>query len=93
MNREIPIAQARRELSRLPELFDGDPNLGALAVTRRGHPVLALMPWELYDSLIETLEVLGDSELVAGLRQGIREIDAGKAVSWEDAIQDLTETE
>ena len=89
MNREIPIAQARRELSRLPELFAGDPNLGALAVTRRGRPVLALMPWELYDSLIETLEILGDSELVSELRQGILEIDAGKGVAWEDALPDL----
>jgi PHD/YefM family antitoxin component YafN of YafNO toxin-antitoxin module len=89
MNREIPIAQARRELSRLPELFAGDPDLGALAVTRRGHPVLALMPWELYDSLIETLEILGDSELVSELRQGILEIDAGKGVAWEDALPDL----
>jgi len=89
MNREIPIAQARRELSRLPELFAGDPDLGALAVTRRGHPVLALMPWELYDSLIETLEILGDSELVSELRQGILEIDAGKGVAWEDALSDL----
>lgn len=90
MNKEIPIAQARRELSRLPELFDADPDLGALAVTRRGRPVLALMPWELYDSLIETLEVLGDPELVAGLRQGILEIDAGKGVAWEDALRDLS---
>jgi len=89
MNREIPIAQARRVLSRLPELFAGDPDLGALAVTRRGHPVLALMPWELYDSLIETLEILGDSELVSELRQGILEIDAGKGVAWEDALPDL----
>ena len=76
-------------LSRLPELFAGDPDLGALAVTRRGHPVLALMPWELYDSLIETLEILGDSELVSELRQGILEIDAGKGVAWEDALPDL----
>ena len=89
MNREIPIAQARRELSRLPELFASDPDLGALGVTRRGHPVLALMPWELYDSLIETLEILGDSELVSELRQGILEIEAGKRVAWEDALPDL----
>ena len=89
MNREIPIAQARRELSRLPELFAGNPDLGAVAVTRRGRPVLALMPWELYDSLIETLEILGDSELVSELRQGILEIEAGKGVAWEDALPDL----
>ena len=51
--------------------------------------MLALMPWELYDSLIETLEILGDSELVSALRQGILEIEAGKGVAWEDARQDL----
>jgi len=26
-------------------------------------PVLAVMPWELYESLVETLEILGDPDM------------------------------
>ena len=57
MIRDIPITTARHELTSLPERLERDP--GAVAITRRGKPVLAVMPWELYEALIETLEILG----------------------------------
>ena len=45
MTKDIPITEARHELTSLPErLADQD---GAVAITRRGKPVLAIMPWEL----------------------------------------------
>jgi PHD/YefM family antitoxin component YafN of YafNO toxin-antitoxin module len=40
------------------------------------------MPWDLYESIAETLEIMGDDELMAALRQGIKEIEAGKGVPW-----------
>jgi PHD/YefM family antitoxin component YafN of YafNO toxin-antitoxin module len=58
-------------------------------VTRRGKPVLAVMPWDLYEAIAETLEVMGDEHLLAGLRQSIREIEQGKTISWDEAKQEL----
>ncbi|MXY82119.1 MAG: type II toxin-antitoxin system Phd/YefM family antitoxin, partial [Gemmatimonadetes bacterium] len=55
----------------------------AFAVTRRGQPVLALMPWSLYQGIVETLEVLGDEAECAALREGIRQIEAGERTVWE----------
>lgn len=81
MNKEIPITEARHELTSLPERLAKEP--GAVAVTRRGKPVLALMPWELYESIVETLEIMGDEELMAALRKSIKEADAGKAIPWK----------
>jgi prevent-host-death family protein len=69
---ELPITEVRRELTSLPEKMAED--LVAIAVTRRGKPVLAIMPWELYESLVEMLEIMGDQETMAALRQGIQEV-------------------
>ena len=83
MTESMPIIEARNKLTSLPERFAGEPGPGAVAVTRRGEPVLAILPWDLYESIVETLEVLSDEELTAALRQGIREIAAGKGIPWE----------
>ncbi len=87
MIRDIPITTARHEITSLPERLEKDP--GAVAITRRGKPVLAVMPWELYEALMETLEILGDVELTNALRQSIKEVEAGKGIPWEDAKRTL----
>ena len=84
MTRSMPMIEARRKLTSLPEEFDHDPEKQTVAVTRRGKPVLAVMPWELYESIIETLEVMGDPELMAALRQSIRDIEEGRTYSMEE---------
>ncbi|MDD5351444.1 MAG: type II toxin-antitoxin system Phd/YefM family antitoxin, partial [Chthoniobacteraceae bacterium] len=66
-----------------------EPKSDAVAITKKGKPVLALMSWELYESIIETLEVLDDKELMVALRQGIKEAKAGKGISWEEAKKGL----
>ena len=83
MLKDIPITEARHELTSLPERLAAAP--GAVAVTRRGKPVLAIMPWELYESIVETLEILGDEDLIATLRQGIKELEEGKGIPWKEA--------
>src|SRR5712692_10481485 len=85
--REISIAKARDELTSLPERLTKKP--GTLAVTRRGKPVLAVMPWELYESIIETLEIMGDQELMATLRLAIQEVAEGKTIPWEEVKREL----
>ncbi len=87
MFREIPITKARHELTSLPDRLAAEP--GAIAVTRRGKPVLAIMPWELYESVLETMEVMADPELMAALRQSIREAEAGKTIPWETVKAEL----
>lgn len=87
MFKEIPITDARHELTSLPERLAKEP--GAIPVTRRGKPVLAILPWEFYESLVETLEILGDSNLMESLRQGVKEAKQGKGIPWEKAKKSL----
>ena len=89
MSREMSIGQARKDLMRLPEQFDREPEAGAVAVTRRGKPVLAILSWEFYESILETLEIMGDEDLLNALREGIREVEEGKGIPWEQAQKEL----
>jgi len=54
-----------------------------VAVTKRGKPALAILPWELYESIAETLEILEDKDLMAVLRRGIAEVESGKGIPWK----------
>ncbi len=85
----LTMDEACHQLSDLPEQFAQSPEIGAVAITRHGQPVLVVMSWELYESLIETMEIMGDPELMANIRQGIREIEAGKGIPFEQVKQDL----
>ena len=75
------IAEIRDKIMILPEHFKTVPEV--VAITQNSKPVMAILPWELYESLIETLEVMGDVELMAAFRQGVQELQEGKGEDWE----------
>jgi prevent-host-death family protein len=80
---ELNMADARRELTRLPEKLAAKP--ATVSVTRRGKPVLAIMSWEDYEAISETLEILSDENAVAELRRSVQEMKDGKTIPWEEA--------
>ena len=59
-------------LTKLSEQLELNP--GTVAVIRRGKPIVAMMTWEDYESIMETLEILDDSELMENLSRSIKEI-------------------
>ncbi len=88
----LPMVEARNRLTNLPEELEQDKESGAIAVTRRGKPVLAIMSWEFYECLTETLEIMSDPEMMAVLRQDIKEMkeDKGKdGKLWEEVKKEL----
>lgn len=89
MTLTLSMMEARKQLTSLPETLMHDGQVDVLEITRRGKPVLAVMPWELYEAVAETLEVMGDKELMAQLRQSIREIDTGELIPWQAAKLEL----
>jgi hypothetical protein len=79
---------------RSAERIDRHAGKTGKAAQRRGHRaagkrMLAVMPWDLYKSIMETLEILGDEEMTAALLKGIDEIAAGKRVAWKKAKREL----
>ncbi len=85
---QLTITEARRALLDLPEQLAKTPDK-AVSITRHGRPVLALLPWELYESIIETLDVLSDPDTTAALRSSLEDIRKGRLVSHEAARKRL----
>jgi prevent-host-death family protein len=94
IERTMSISEAQSKITRLPEQFAEDPE--AVTVTRHGKPVMAILPYEEYklllekiDSLLETMEILQDEELMAAFREGVQELARGEGKPWEDVKKEL----
>jgi len=83
---QLTITKAREALLDLPERL-AKASDKTVSITRHGRPVLAVLPWELYESIIDTLEVLGDPEATAALRSSLEDIRKGRLVSHEVALK------
>ncbi len=81
--KELNTVDARRKLTRLPEELEAEP--ATVAVTRRGKPVLAIMTWDDYQAIQETLEILNDDKSVEQLCRSIKEVKEGKTIPWREA--------
>jgi antitoxin YefM len=81
------ISEIREQITRLPEQFEHEPE--AVTVTRHGKPVMAILPWELYESIMETLEIMGDAELMAAFRQGVKDMEEGRIKPLDDVLKEL----
>jgi PHD/YefM family antitoxin component YafN of YafNO toxin-antitoxin module len=89
MEKAMPMVEARKRLTTLPEEMAKESEPGVVAVTRRGKPVLAVMPWDLYEGLMETVDIMADAEFMAQLRQSIKQMREGQTVPWEEVEREL----
>lgn len=85
---QMSITEARQRFTHLPQKMAAE-QWTSLAVTRRGKPVLAVLPWELYESILETMEILGDPELMTALRQSLKDIREGRTYTTEELRKEL----
>lgn len=74
---KLSMAEAREQFTRLPEQFEKEPG-STIQVTRYGKPVMVVLPWDVYESIIETMEIMGDPDLMAALRQSASDIVQGR---------------
>jgi prevent-host-death family protein len=83
---KLSITEARNKFMKLP---DQAAKHEILAVTRRNKEVMAVMSWELYEGLLETIEVLSDPKLMNDLKKGIEDVKAGRTHSLSEAYERL----
>lgn len=79
--KDLPITAARDELTSLPDRLSETHE--TVTVTRRGKPVLAILSWEEYEALVETLEIVADEDLMATLRRSLKEAQQSKLIPWD----------
>ena len=83
---KLSITEARNKFMKLA---DETADNQIIAVTRRNKEVMALMSWELYEGLLETLEVLADPDLMKDIRKGMAQIKSGRTHSIEESRKRL----
>lgn len=84
----MTLTEARNQLLKVAEEMERRPDQ-VVEVVKRGKKVMTLLSAEVYEAIVETLEVIGDEAAFAKLRRALREIEAGKGISWNDAREEL----
>ena len=79
--KQLTIAQAQQQLPRFPSELTDEP----IIITQDGVPVIAALSYAHLTALLETLDILSDSEFVKKLRQSILQAEQGQTISWETA--------
>ncbi len=72
--RTLTITEARREFLGLPEEVRDEP----VTITKHGHPVMTMLNADYFESLLETLEILGDSVFTSRLEKSLGDAKAGR---------------
>jgi len=83
---KIPITEARNNFMKLPDQVEKEQ---IIAVTRRNKEVMAVISWELYEGLLETIEVLSDPKLMRNLKKGMEDVKAGRTHSLSETHERL----
>jgi len=60
----------------------------SFAITRRGKMAGVLIGIEEYENLIETLEILSDSELMKSIKTGLKDEKAGRIHDHEEVFKE-----
>ena len=85
---EIALMTARAKLTGLSRELRRSPRT-VVRITHRGKPSMTLMSSELYDTLVETLEVMSDPIAVEGLRRSLADVQSGRLHTLEDVAARL----
>ena len=65
---------------RLPKIINEvDRKMDRFIITRRGKPVALLMSVEDYESVLETLDILGDAKLVKRIKKAREDVKNGRS--------------
>ena len=82
----MPISEARKRLNELHKEIGPDETI---SITSRGKQVFALMSWELYESMTETMAILGDPTLMASFERGLCDMREGRLTDWETVKKEM----
>jgi prevent-host-death family protein len=81
----LSVADARASFSKLVEAATSTHE--RFEVTRNGDRVVVMLSADDYDSLLETLDILGDAAEVRAIQDGIRALERGETYSADDVRQ------
>jgi prevent-host-death family protein len=88
MAQELPITEARAKRTQIAnDLVDSQDTV---TVTNRGRPMMTLIGYEMYESIMESLEIMGDPALMAQLRQSLQEARSRDVIGLDQVERELS---
>lgn len=78
----MTATEFRKELFNMIKHLQKSEN--EITITVDGEPRLVVMSFEKYDGLMETLEILSDPEMVKDIEEGLKDIEEGRTVPWDE---------
>ena len=85
MPKYLTITEAQQQLPELPDELTDEPAV----ITKDGKPVMIVLSVEQFESLLETVKIFSDIEVMGLLRNGIRQTDAVETISLEELKAEL----
>lgn len=83
----LPLAEVRANLSRLVD--EAVRTHQRIEVTRQGRRAAVILSADDYDSLMETLAILSDQEMMRELREAESEAEAGELYSLDEVTEEM----
>jgi prevent-host-death family protein len=81
----LSVADARANFSKLVEAATATHE--RFEVTRNGDRAVVVLSVDDYDALLETLDILGDSNELRAIQDGIRALESGESYSADEVRQ------
>ena len=79
MPKYLTINEAQQQLPNLADELTNEPAI----ITQNGKPVIVALSLSKFESLLETIEILSDTEFMEQLQTGIKQAEAGETKSLE----------
>lgn len=84
MVKQMSISETRRKITSLENELSYDDTI---SVTNHGKEVFALLRWDTYESIVETLEIISDEEAFTELKVGIAQIAKNQLVEFDEFLK------
>ena len=82
--RTLPLSEVKAKLSELVDAVESRDE--RVVITRKGRPAAVLVSQDDLDSWQETLEITSNRALMTEIKRGIRQIERGKTVGYEEVF-------
>ena len=83
---QLSISEARKRITSLEEELSFNDTI---SITNHGKEVFALLRWDTYESIADTLEIISDEALHDDLKIGIKQFEDGSLIDFDDFKKSL----
>jgi PHD/YefM family antitoxin component YafN of YafNO toxin-antitoxin module len=86
MVKQLSISETRKRITSLEDDLSFNDTI---SITNHGKEVFALLRWDTYESIAETLEIISDEALFDELKIGVKQFENNQLIDFEDFKKSL----